>query len=141
MAGRAAQRIADEITGSDAFVNHQTSLFYNCLRTDIGYQAFPDISWVYNKQLRISGPRTSSDYASIEEKVLNSKIVVDSIQKIYNEKGISLTRLQREARDIFESLNTEVSSTSTRSLAYMFRKFWRSAYDGMSNDYGFNDEQ
>ena len=77
MASRAAQRVADELT-------------------DIGYQVFPDISWVYNKPLHISGPRTASDYALIEEKVLGSQTVELAIEDIYNTSGIPLNRLRAE---------------------------------------------
>eukprot|EP01084_Bolivina_argentea_P310662 537604_1 len=112
MANRAAQRIADEIT-------------------DIGYQVFPDISWVYNKPLHVSGPTKRSHYSTIESKVLNSPLVLNSIEQIYNESGIPLNKLNREAKLIFNSLSTQVNSTTTRSLAYIFRKFWRSAYDGV----------
>merc|ERR1719295_1855245 len=105
MVSRAAQRVADELT-------------------DIGYQVFPDISWVYNKPLHISGPRTASDYELIESKVLGSQTVKSAIEDIYNASGIPLNRLRAEARSIFSTLSTQISATSTRSLAYFARKFW-----------------
>ena len=107
MATRLAEIVADEIT-------------------DISYQVFPDISWVYNKPLKVSGPESSDDYDLIEERVLNSETVLKAIDDIYNESGIPLNKLKREAKTIFNSLSTQISSTSTRSLAYIFRKFWRS---------------
>ncbi len=112
MATRAAQRVVDELT-------------------DIGYQVFPDISWVYNKKLHVSGPTQQSDYETIEYKVLHSQIVLNSLEEVYNESGIPLNKLNKEAKAIFNSLSTQVNSTTTQSLAYLLRKFWRSAYDGI----------
>lgn len=106
------QRVADEIT-------------------DISYQVFPDISWVYNKPLHVSGPTKPSQYQNMRTKVLNSQSVLDTIESIYNESGIPLNKLKREAKSIFDQLSTEIDSTTSRGLAYIFRKFWRSAYDGV----------
>eukprot|EP01084_Bolivina_argentea_P168349 291976_1 len=112
MAKRAFQRVADEVA-------------------DIGNQIFPDLSWVYSKPLHVSGPTKTSEYQQIEDKVLNSSIVLNSIEHIYNESGIPLNKLKQEAKSIFDSLSTQINSISSRSLGYIFRKFWRSAYDGI----------
>ena len=62
---------------------------------------------------------------------MNSQDVLNVIESIYNESGIPLNKLKREAKSIFDQLSTEIDSKTTRGLAYIFRKFWRSAYDGV----------
>lgn len=93
----------------------------------IDRKIFADVEWALRSSRHVPHP-TLSQLRQIKKEVLASPAVQRAMKQVAEQKSIPEEVMQKMAKDILQRMQTKMQFPWVRTLAWFFRKVWRSIY-------------
>jgi glycerol-3-phosphate O-acyltransferase len=93
----------------------------------IDRRIFSDVEWALRSSRHVPHP-TLSQLRQIKKEVLASPSVIRAMKQVAEQKSIPEEVMQKKAKEILQRMQTKMQFPWVRTLAWFFRKVWRSIY-------------